>query len=58
MVDGLLGSSREITGASAVGMRAILIRDPDEVADAHTIDREEWPGEAIAYLEEVLALLE
>lgn len=52
------GSSREISGAAAIGIRAVLIRDPEEVADAHTIDREEWPGEAIAYLGEILALLE
>ncbi len=48
------GSSRELSGASQVGMRAVLIRDPDEVADAHTIDREEWHGEVISSLGEVL----
>lgn len=52
------GSSRELTGASQAGMRAILIHDPNEVADAHTIDREEWDGEVISSLEEVLTLLQ
>jgi putative hydrolase of the HAD superfamily len=51
------GSSRELSGASQVGLRAILIRAPDEVADAHTIDREEWHGEVIISLGEVPALL-
>ena len=51
------GSSQELTGALAVGMHPVLIRDPNEVADAHTIDREEWQGEVISSLEEVLTLL-
>jgi putative hydrolase of the HAD superfamily len=51
------GSSRELSGASQVGMRAVLIRDPGEVADAHTIDREEWHGEVISSLEEVFKVL-
>jgi hypothetical protein len=38
-------------------MRAVLIRAPDEVADAHTIDREEWDGEVISSLEKVLKFL-
>ncbi len=51
------GSSRELSGASRVGLRAILIRAPDEVVDAHTIDREEWHGEVISSLAEVLDLI-
>ena len=51
------GSSQELTGALAVGMHPVLIRDPNEVSDAHTIDREEWQGEVISSLEEALTLL-
>jgi putative hydrolase of the HAD superfamily len=53
------GSSQELTGALKVGMHPILIRDPDESVDAHYIDREDdWPGPRIAFLREVLSLLE
>jgi putative hydrolase of the HAD superfamily len=51
------GSSRELSGASQAGMRAVLIRAPDEAADAHTIDREAWHGPAISSLIEVLDLV-
>jgi putative hydrolase of the HAD superfamily len=51
------GSSRELTGASGVGMRAVIIRAPEEVADAHTIEREEWRGPSVSSLTEVLGLL-
>ncbi|MCX7912128.1 MAG: HAD-IA family hydrolase, partial [Dehalococcoidales bacterium] len=45
------GSSRELSGARAVGMRAVLIRDPAEPADSHTVDREQnWDGDVIASL--------
>lgn len=52
------GSYRELTGASRVGMRAVLIRDPAE-ADAEVLrpDAEDWRGERIEHLSEVLDLL-
>lgn len=49
------GSSRELTGASQVGMHPFLLRI--ESSDAHQIDREDWNGPAISSLEEVLNLL-
>jgi putative hydrolase of the HAD superfamily len=52
------GSSHELTGARAVGMHPVLIRDPRETADAHFIDREEWDGEDITSLRQVLDLVE
>jgi putative hydrolase of the HAD superfamily len=53
------GSSRELTGARAVGMDAVLIRDPGESADTHFIDREDdWPGPVISTPKQVLDLLE
>jgi len=52
------GSSQELTGARQVGMTPVLIRDPNDSPDAHYIDREEnWDGEAISSLREVLDLL-
>ncbi len=51
------GNSRELTGALEVGMHPVLIRDPAESADAHFIDREEWHGETISSLMEVLDLV-
>ncbi len=52
------GSSRELTGATEVGMKAVMIRVPYETTDMHRIDAEEWNGLAISALNEVLALLE
>ncbi len=51
------GSSRELSGASRVGLRAVLIHAPDEAVDAHTIEREEWHGEVISSLTEALDLI-
>lgn len=52
------GSSRELTGASQVGMYPVLIRVSDkERSDAYQIDREDWSGPAISSIEEVLNLL-
>jgi len=50
------GSSRELTGARAVGLRAILIRDPHETVEPTDPDRREddWDGERIASLSELL----
>jgi len=52
------GSSHELTGARAVGMHPVLIRDPAESDDTHFIDREEaWDGPEITSLREVFDLL-
>jgi putative hydrolase of the HAD superfamily len=51
------GSSNELTGARAVGMQPVLIRDPNESPDVHFIDREEWHGDTISSLLEVLGLV-
>lgn len=52
------GSSRELTGAREAGMHPILIRHPDEVVDAHFIEREDnWEGPRITHLREVLNLV-
>jgi len=52
------GSSRELSGAAAVGMHPVLIRVPhEEHTDAFRVDEEHWSGEAIARLSEVLALV-
>jgi len=51
------GSSQELTGALQVGMHPVLIRHPDDSADAHYIDREDWQGLTISSLKEVLNLI-
>ncbi|HUV87005.1 MAG TPA: HAD-IA family hydrolase [bacterium] len=52
------GGSRELTGASAVGMDAVLIRVPDDAGDdAFRRDAEEWDGARVAALQEVLELV-
>jgi len=52
------GSSQELTGASQVGMQAVLLRLTDEEgADAHRIDSEEWHGSVISSLKEVSTLV-
>lgn len=54
------GSSQELTGASQVGMCAVLLRLPDrDGADAHRIDSEdeEWDGPTISSLTEILTLV-
>jgi len=53
------GSSQELTGASQVGMQAVLLRLPsEEGTDAHRIDSEEWHGPIISSLTEVPTLIE
>jgi len=55
------GDCQELTGAAAVGMHPVLIRDPDEdSSDVHRVDYEadEWDGPVINSLGEVLNLLE
>jgi putative hydrolase of the HAD superfamily len=52
------GGSRELTGAAAVGMRAVMIRVPYEVSDAtHRVEGEEWEGERVEALGEVARLV-
>ena len=52
------GSSQELTGASQVSMRPVLLRLPDEDStDAHWIDREDWDGPTISLLSKVLDLV-
>lgn len=52
------GSSQELTGASRVGMHAVLLCLPDEDgADEHRIDSEEWHGPTISSLTDVLRLV-
>ena len=52
------GSSQELSGALGMGMRTVLIRDPNDPADASYIDREDdWRGPVITSLKEVLNLL-
>jgi putative hydrolase of the HAD superfamily len=51
------GAGRELSGALKEGMYAVQIRDPQETADAHYIEREPWHGPAISSLTELLDLL-
>ena len=48
------GSSGELTGATSVGMDAVLIRAPDDTENG---DREDWQGTRISSVEEVLGLV-
>jgi putative hydrolase of the HAD superfamily len=50
------GGSNELTGATAFGMRAVLIADADW-ATGHRFDSDDWHGESVADLSEVPALL-
>jgi putative hydrolase of the HAD superfamily len=52
------GGSRELTGALEVGMRPVLIRNlGEDAADAMRTEAEEWQGETIAALGDVLSLI-
>ncbi len=54
------GSSRELTGAAAVGMHPVLVRDPaEDPAAIHRVEAEAdtWHGPVITSLPEVLKLL-
>jgi putative hydrolase of the HAD superfamily len=52
------GAYAELTGAAAVGMHAVLIRDPAEIeGDALRPEAEEWTGPRIDDLREISALL-
>jgi putative hydrolase of the HAD superfamily len=50
------GGSRELTGATAVGMDALMIRTDDD-AGAFRRDADEWDGPRIVALSEVLGLI-
>jgi putative hydrolase of the HAD superfamily len=50
------GGSNELTGATAFGMRAVLIADAGW-ATGHRFDSDDWHGETITELTEVPALL-
>lgn len=50
------GGSGELTGAAAMGMRAVLLAD-DDWADGHRYDADDWQGESIRRLTEVPRLL-
>lgn len=53
------GAYRELSGAAALGMRAVLIRDPaDAEVEALRPEAEEWAGEEVADLRDVLKLLD
>jgi putative hydrolase of the HAD superfamily len=51
------GSYRELSGAAAVGMRPVLISDPDVSAEMLNPDPDDWSGETIASLLEIVSLL-
>ena len=52
------GSYGELSGAAAVGMHPVLIRDPEEVEGSiHRPEVETWPGPAIGSLPELRDLL-
>ncbi len=51
------GSNQELTGAQGVGMRAVLIRTPEERAAAYYSERGSWRGEAIEALSELPDLI-
>jgi putative hydrolase of the HAD superfamily len=51
------GAYRELTGAAAVGMDPVLIRDPDEEAEMLRPDPDDWDGRAIGDLREIPGLL-
>lgn len=53
------GAYGELTGAAGVGMRPVLIRDPrEDHTMALRLEGQEWDGERIASLPEVLGLLD
>jgi putative hydrolase of the HAD superfamily len=52
------GSYRELSGAAAVGMRPVLIRDPEEEAEMLRPEVEEWEGAAIDDLRRIPELLQ
>lgn len=52
------GAYSELTGAAALGMHSVLIRDPREIGGTMLRpEAESWDGQAVADLREVLLLL-
>jgi putative hydrolase of the HAD superfamily len=51
------GAYGELSGAAAVGMHPVLIRDPDEQEEMLRPEAEEWTGRTIGSLHEVPGLL-
>lgn len=51
------GSYRELSGAAAVGMRAVLLDDPESTAEMLRPDPDEWSGERVGTLLEIPDLL-
>ena len=51
------GGNSELTGASRVGMRAVLIRPPKEWSDSYDSEWDTWRGEAIDTLSEIPGLI-
>lgn len=51
------GGNRELTGAARVGMRAVLIRTPEERVASYDSERRSWRGEAIDTLSEIPGLI-
>jgi putative hydrolase of the HAD superfamily len=51
------GGSRELTGASKAGMKAIQIRIEEPDPDAYAIDCEDWAGPVVASLTDVLLMI-
>ena len=51
------GGDHELTGAASVGMRAVLIKTPEERAAAYDSERASWRGEAIDSLSELPGLI-
>ncbi|MDE2869182.1 MAG: HAD-IA family hydrolase [Chloroflexota bacterium] len=51
------GDDHELTGAARAGMRAVLIRTPEETAASSLSERGSWRGEAIDTLSEIPGLI-
>jgi len=51
------GAHGELSGAASVGMRAVLIKTPEESAAAYDSERTSWNGEAINALSELPDLI-
>lgn len=51
------GGNHELTGAARVGMRAVLIRTPEERVASYDSERSSWRGEAIDRLSEIPELI-
>lgn len=52
------GSYRELSGAAAVSMRPVLIRDTQEAAEMLRPEPDDWDGESIDHLRRIQDLLE